>query len=428
MNDVLPSQATKWREIEDLFEKIIENYGYKEIRTPIVENTALFNRSVGESTDIVEKEMYSFIDALNGEKLSLRPENTASVVRAAIEHNLLYDGPKRFWYRGPMFRHERPQRGRYRQFHQIGVEALGFPGSEADAELILMCASLWRSLGIVDALKLELNCLGSLNERTEYRHALLSYFHDNRAIIELDETAKRRFISNPLRILDSKKEVLQPLISQAPNILKFLGKESQNHFEKLKQILIDNGIAFQVNPRLVRGLDYYNLTVFEWITDSLGAQGTVAAGGRYDSLIAKLGGADSPGCGWAVGVERLLELLSNKDSFNKIEGVFAYIVYDDEKRLSLAIRVAELLRRSNLSAMVYFVSHLNNKLSLKSQFKQANRNGARYVLVLGEKEEKDGSITVKPMRMMENGELISSEQSTVKLDQLLLYLKDAVKS
>lgn len=428
MNDILPSQTAMWRKLEYIFRKVVETYGYKEIRTPIIENTALFKRGVGESTDIVEKEMYSFVDSLNGEKLSLRPENTASVMRAAIQHNLLYDGPKRLWYGGPMFRHERPQRGRYRQFYQIGVEALGFSGYEVDAELILMCVSLWKRLGLDNILQLELNCLGSAEERLNHRRALLAYFSKNKDILFLDETAKHRFTLNPLRILDSKKEILQPLLSQAPSILEFLDSKSLKHFEQVQLILNENGVCFRLNPRLVRGLDYYNLTVFEWVTNHLGTQGTVAAGGRYDSLACQLGGSNIPSCGWAMGVERLIELLNIvNEPFFQMKEVLLYIMYDDVKRLSMAIRLAELLRKNDFSVLIYSSGDPEKKISFKHQLKQASRSGACYVLILGEREQNTESVIVKPMRNPKNNEEVFSDQENVKMDQVISYLKNILR-
>lgn len=425
MNDILPNKVMQWRYVEEAFEKLVENYGYHEIRTPVIENTNLFKRSVGIASDIVEKEMYSFVDSLNNEELSLRPENTASVVRAVIEHDLLYDGPKRLWYRGPMFRHERPQRGRYRQFHQMGVEALGFPGSEVDAELILMCANFWKQLKIESTVKLELNCLGSPDERAKHRHALLSYFADNYNIIELDDVAKARLAINPLRILDSKREILQPMLSAAPSILEFLSQKSLDHFEQLKLILNENNITFTINPRLVRGLDYYNLTVFEWITDSLGAQGTVAAGGRYDILMNQLGGRMSSGCGLAIGIERLLDLLTMSNcNFASSRKLLFYIVYDEAQRLPLAVRLAELLRDNNLSAVVYSSSDSDTNLSLKKEFKYADRSGAQYVLVLGEREEQTQSVTVKCMHIAKDDK--GFKQSNIPMAQIVVYLKNIV--
>ena len=307
MNDILPPDSARWEWLEEKVRSLMARYAYRNIRTPIVEPTALFVRGLGEVTDIVEKEMYSFDDRLNGEALTLRPENTAGVVRAVAEHNLLYEGGKRLYYMGAMFRHERPQRGRYRQFHQIGAEALGFPGAELDAELILLAHALWKELGLKDV-RLELNSLGQPEERKQHRAALITYFETNAD--QLDEEARRRLHSNPLRILDTKNPKMQALVESAPRMIDFLGEASLAHFNRVKAILDANGITYRINPRLVRGMDYYNLTVFEFITDSLGAQGTICGGGRYDYLIEQVGGKAAPAVGWALGVERVLELIS----------------------------------------------------------------------------------------------------------------------
>lgn len=307
MNDLLPKDAAAWSYLERTLADLTRAYGYEQIRTPIVEATALFQRGIGEVTDIVEKEMYSFEDRLNGEQLTLRPEGTAAVVRATIEHNLIYDGPKRLWYTGPMFRHERPQRGRYRQFHQFGIEALGFAGPDIDAEIILMGQRLWDELGL-QGVRLELNSLGEAAERAAHRQALVEYFTQHHA--QLDEDSQRRLQTNPLRILDSKNPSMQALIEGAPKLLEFLGSESLAHFEAVQTFLKANNIPFKINPRLVRGLDYYNLTVFEWTTEALGAQGTIAGGGRYDPLMERMGGKSAPACGWAMGMERVLDLMA----------------------------------------------------------------------------------------------------------------------
>jgi histidyl-tRNA synthetase len=306
MNDILPPDSARWEALEASVREVMRLHAYRNIRTPIVEPTALFIRGLGEVTDIVEKEMYSFEDRLNGEQLTLRPESTAGVVRAVVEHNMLYEGPKRFYYMGPMFRHERPQRGRYRQFHQIGAEALGFGGPEIDAELILLACTLWRTIGLRDV-RLELNSLGQPPERSQHRAALIAYFEQNAD--QLDEDAKRRLHTNPLRILDSKNPAMKALNDAAPKLLDFLGTDSLSHFSAVKAILDANGVAYTINSRLVRGMDYYNLTVFEFITEQLGSQGTVCGGGRYDYLIEQIGGKPAPAVGWALGVERVLELL-----------------------------------------------------------------------------------------------------------------------
>jgi len=303
MNDLLPPESARWEWLESQVRELMACFAYQNVRTPIVEPTALFVRGLGEVTDIVEKEMYSFEDRLNGEALTLRPESTAGVVRAVVEHNLLYDGGKRLYYMGPMFRHERPQRGRYRQFHQIGAEALGFPGAEIDAEMILLAHALWERLGL-QQVRLELNSLGQPAERAQHRAALIQYFEQHAQ--QLDDDARRRLHANPLRILDTKNPAMQSMVEGAPQLLEFLGPESLAHFQRVQDILSANGVAYRINPRLVRGMDYYNLTVFEFITDQLGSQGTICGGGRYDYLIEQVGGKPSPAVGWALGVERVL--------------------------------------------------------------------------------------------------------------------------
>ena len=346
MNDILPEEAERWEGLEDALRSWLRGYGYRNIRTPILEQTGLFRRAIGEATDIVEKEMYSFIDELNGEQLTLRPEATASTVRAAIQHSLLYTGPQRYYYFGPMFRHERPQKGRYRQFHQVGAEALGFPGPDVDAEMLLMCARLWNDLGLED-LRLELNSLGSAEERTVYRGSLVDYLKAHEG--ELDEDSRRRMHTNPLRVLDSKNPEMAGVIAGAPRVLEYLGAASLAHFEGVQRILKDTGIAYRINPRLVRGLDYYNLTVFEWVTERLGAQGTVCAGGRYDGLFEQIGGKPQPACGWAMGVERLLALLEANAMPPQAPDV--YLVNQGEEASRLAHRVAEALRDHGFSVV-----------------------------------------------------------------------------
>ncbi len=390
MNDVLPPQSAAWEGFEDAVRALMRAYGYRNVRTPIVEPTALFVRGIGEVTDIVEKEMYSFTDALNGEQLTLRPENTAAVVRAAIEHNLLYDGGKRLWYTGPMFRHERPQRGRYRQFHQVGAEALGYAGPDVDAELILMARRLWAMLGLRDV-RLELNCLGQPDERARHREKLIAYFEHH--IDALDEDSRRRLHSNPLRILDSKNPALQPLIEGAPNLLDELGAESRAHFDGVQQLLRAAGQDFRVNPRLVRGLDYYNLTVFEWVTDRLGAQGTVCAGGRYDGLIAQIGGKPAPACGWALGVERVLDLLAQDDALPQPPVPDVYLVLAHPPALTRALELAEELRAAGCSVL----QHVGGG-SLKSQMKKADASGARHALIFGADEWAAGEVSLKSLR------------------------------
>lgn len=403
MNDLLPDQSGLWQWVESRVARVFQQYGYREIRTPIVEPTALFVRGIGEVTDIVEKEMYTFTDSLNGEQLTLRPENTAAVVRAVIEHNLLYDGPKRLWYTGPMFRHERPQRGRYRQFHQFGIEALGLAGPDIDAEQLLMIARLWQTLGLTgeNAPRLELNSLGQKEERSAHRAALIAHFEKHAEV--LDEDAKRRLHSNPLRILDSKNPAMRPIVESAPLLKDFLGEESQAHFNAVLKILDSHGVAYTINPRLVRGLDYYNLTVFEWVTDKLGAQGTVCGGGRYDTLIEQMGGKPAPACGFAIGVERLVELIKETAPPTIESGLHAYIVHWGENSLQAALTVAEQCRELGLAVQVHF-----GEGSLKSQMKKADQSGAGFAVLMGDDERSQGVATIKPLRA-------GSGQETVKM-------------
>ena len=412
MNDVLPPRSAAWEGFEDAVRTLMRAYGYRNVRTPIVEPTALFVRGIGEVTDIVEKEMYSFTDALNGEQLTLRPENTAAVVRAAIEHNLLYDGGKRLWYSGPMLRHERPQRGRYRQFHQVGAEALGFAGPDVDAELILMARRLWSMLGLRDV-RLELNCLGQPDERARHRDKLIAYFE--RHVDALDDDSRRRLHSNPLRILDSKNPALQPLLEAAPQLLDELGAESRAHFDGVQQLLRAAGQDFRVNPRLVRGLDYYNLTVFEWVTDRLGAQGTVCAGGRYDGLIEQIGGKPAPACGWALGVERVLELLEQDGALPAAPGPDVYLVLAHEPAAARALELAEELRAAGCSVL----QHVGGG-SLKSQMKKADASAARHALILGADEWAAGEVTLKALR---EGQGSETQQRRVALQPVGALLR-----
>jgi histidyl-tRNA synthetase len=390
MNDILPAEAELWEQFEDMIRDWLRAYGYKPIRMPLVEPTPLFSRAIGEITDIVEKEMYSFEDALNGERLTLRPEGTASCVRAVLQHNMLYDGPKRLWYQGPMFRHERPQKGRYRQFHQIGVEALGFSGPDIDAEQILMTARLWDDMGL-EGIRLEINSLGSVEERQQHRASLITYFEQHAE--QLDAEAKRRLHSNPLRILDTKNPEMQALVEAAPKLMDYLGEDSLKHFDGVQAILKDAGIHARVNPRLVRGLDYYNLTVFEWVTDQLGAQGTVCAGGRYDGLISQLGGKPAPACGFAMGVERLLALW--KDQGNEALAVApdVYLVAQGDAAGRFAFRVAEELRGRGFDVL----QHCGGG-SFKSQMKRADGSGAPLAVIIGDDEASAGEVSLKPLR------------------------------
>jgi histidyl-tRNA synthetase len=390
MNDVLPVDAHRWTFFEDTVRRWVHAYGYQAIRMPILERTELFVRSIGEVTDIVEKEMYTFKDELNGEQLTLRPEGTASCVRAVIEHNLLYPGPQRLWYWGPMFRHERPQKGRYRQFHQIGVEALGFAGPDIDAEHIVMCARLWRELGLKD-IRLELNSLGSAEARARYRSKLVAYLEQHAG--ELDADAQRRMHSNPLRVLDSKNPQMQALINAAPQLADDLDEESAAAFAGLQASLRAAGVDFVINPRLVRGLDYYNGTVFEWVTDRLGAQGTVCAGGRYDSLIEQIGGKPAPACGFAMGVERLLALMAETGVAVAETVPDAYIVRQGDAALPWGELVAERLRDAGLAVVLHCGGG-----SFKSQMKKADASGARYAVILGDDEAQAKMLAVKALR------------------------------
>jgi histidyl-tRNA synthetase len=400
MNDILPPESARWVWLEATLTRLMARYGYQNVRTPLVEPTALFVRGLGEATDIVEKEMYSFVDAMNGDALSLRPENTAGVVRATIEHALLHDGGRRLYYAGPMFRHERPQKGRYRQFHQIGAEALGYPGPDVDAELILICRALWRELGLVEGrdLRLELNSLGQLDERRAHRAALVAHFEAHHAL--LDEDSRRRLHSNPLRILDSKNPALQPLIEAAPRLLDHLGPDSRAHFDALRALLDANGVAYRVNPRLVRGMDYYNLTVFEWVTERLGAQGTVCGGGRYDPLIEQLGGKPAPAVGWALGVERLLLLLAEAGVAPPPPAPRAYAVLPAAAALAAALPVVEALRAAGVAVLMH-AGGKDGWGSLKAQFRRADASGAAWALVFGEAELARGEVGLKPLRAVD---------------------------
>ena len=413
MNDILPVDAELWEQFEEAVRDWLRAYGYRPIRMPMVEPTPLFARAIGEVTDIVEKEMYSFEDALNGESLTLRPEGTASCVRAVLQHNLLYDGPKRLWYMGPMFRHERPQKGRYRQFHQVGVEAMGFAGPDIDAEQIAMCARLWDDLGL-DGIRLEINSLGQSEERARHRTDLLGYLerhHD-----QLDAEAQRRLHSNPLRILDTKNPAMQALVDAAPKLIDYLGEESLKHFEGVQQLLKDAAIPYRINPRLVRGLDYYNLTVFEWVSDQLGAQGTVCAGGRYDGLVAQLGGKPAPACGFAMGIERLLALWQDQGHRHEPPAPDAYLVHQGEAAGRFAFRVAEHLRSAGFSIHLHCGGG-----SFKSQMKKADSSGAQIALIVGDDETAAEAVSVKLLR---SGFDQPPAQVRVSFDELADHLGD----
>jgi len=407
MNDILPPDSARWEAFEERVRALMRRYAYENIRTPIVEPTALFVRGLGEVTDIVEKEMYSFDDRLNGEQLTLRPENTAGVVRAVVEHTLLYNGGKRLYYFGPMFRHERPQRGRYRQFHQVGAEALGFGGPEVDAELILMAHALWKELGI-GGVELQINSLGQPDERNLHRAALISYFeaHDD----VLDPESRRRLHLNPLRLLDSKNPAMQEVIDAAPKLMDFLGQASKSHLGTVLAILDANRVPYSMNPRLVRGMDYYNLTVFEFVTTQLGSQGTICGGGRYDYLIEQIGGKPSPAVGWAMGIERVLELLRAQEEPLPMPVLDAYAVIPDASALPQAAACLQDLRGAGVSVLMH-VSGESGMASMKSQFKKADASGARYALVFGADELALGCVTVKALRDP------AQPQRTLALDQ-----------
>lgn len=394
MNDILPPESAEWEALEAKVRHLMKCFAYENIRTPIVEPTALFVRGLGEVTDIVEKEMYSFEDRLNGEALTLRPECTAGVVRAVVEHSLLYGGGRRLYYMGPMFRHERPQRGRYRQFHQIGAEALGFAGAEVDAELILMADALWHSLGLKD-IALHINSLGEPGERSAHRAALISHFEQHAS--SLDEEALRRLHLNPLRLLDSKNPRMQAVIESAPKLLDFLGKAARGHLDTVLSILDANGVQYCINPRLVRGMDYYNLTVFEFVTTQLGAQGTICAGGRYDYLSEQMGGKPAAAVGWAMGVERVLELLKEQGSLLGQRALDAFAIVPDSAALPRVMKCLQWLRSQGVSVQMY-VGSSSETASMKSQFKRADSSGARFALVFGAEELASGWVTVKSLR------------------------------
>ncbi|MGD8642706.1 MAG: histidine--tRNA ligase [Chromatiales bacterium] len=409
MHDLLPERSGAWQYLEATCRRVLEGYGYSEIRLPIVEMTQLFARSIGEVTDIVEKEMYSFQDR-NGDSLSLRPEGTAGCVRAGLEHGLLHNQQQRLWYIGPMFRHERPQKGRYRQFHQIGVETFGYPGPDIDAELILITARIWRTLG-VQGLRLEINSLGSSEARAAYRRILVDYLSARRD--DLDEDSRRRLQDNPLRILDSKNPDMRELIAEAPSLLDHLDQESKTHFEDLRAMLDAAGIEYVVNPRLVRGLDYYSRTVFEWVSDALGAQGTVCAGGRYDGLIELLGGRPSTAAGFAMGLERLVALLEDQALLPTPARPHAYLAMMGPEAERSGLLLAERLR-GRLTGLRLVVNCGGG--SFKSQLRRADRSGATVALILGASEVEREEVTVKPLR--ETG----AEQQTLSQSDLVDYL------
>ncbi len=404
MNDYLPADTAIWQRIEGTLKQVLASYGYSEIRLPIVEQTPLFSRAIGEVTDVVEKEMYTFEDR-NGESLTLRPEGTAGCVRAGIEHGLLYNQEQRLWYIGPMFRYERPQKGRYRQFHQMGVEVFGLQGPDVDAELIMLTHRWWKALGIADHVELELNSIGSLDARANYRSALVAFLEQHKEV--LDEDCKRRMYTNPLRVLDSKNPDIQTLLNDAPTLGEFLDEESREHFSGLCALLDDAGIKYRINQRLVRGLDYYNRTVFEWVTSSLGSQGTVCGGGRYDGLVEQLGGRATPAVGFAMGLERLVLLVQAVNpEFEPTRIVDVYVIASGQGVQSAAMQLAEKLRDANpaLKLMTNFGGG-----NFKKQFARADKWGARIALVLGEDEVKAGQVVIKDLRTGDQQTLAQSD-------------------
>ncbi len=414
MNDILPDETSKWQFVEEQFRRLMAAYGYAEIRFPIVEKTELFKRSIGEVTDIVEKEMYTFEDR-NGDSLSLRPEGTAACVRACLQHGLLYNQTRRLWYLGPMFRHERPQKGRYRQFYQLGVETFGFPGPDVDAEMIMMSARLWKYLGIVDSVSLELNSLGSAESRRIYRDILVAYFNEHRE--QLDSDSLRRLGTNPLRILDSKNPDMQALIEAAPKLNAHLDEESRAHFAKLCSLLDAAGIAYRINPRLVRGLDYYSKTVFEWVTDKLGAQGTICAGGRFDGLVEQLGGRATMAMGFAIGMERLVSLLDESQFAQQDYAPQAYFLALGEVAESRAMQLAEECR--DALPDLRLLLHCGGG-GMKSQMKKADRSRARFALILAEDELARNEIAIKDL----SGEM---EQQVISQSELTAFLGKELK-
>ncbi len=412
MNDCLPTQSPLWQKVENAVKNVVSAYGYSEVRMPIVEMTPLFSRAIGEVTDVVEKEMYTFADR-NGDSLSLRPEGTAGCVRAGIEHGLLYNQEQRLWYIGPMFRHERPQKGRYRQFHQCGVEVFGIDGPDVDAELIMMTARLWRELGIAEHVRLELNSIGSLAARADYRSALIEYLEQHQDV--LDEDCKRRMYTNPLRVLDSKNPDVQAILGDAPELADYLDAESKQHFSGLCELLDAAGIEYTVNQRLVRGLDYYNRTVFEWITESLGSQGTVCGGGRYDGLVEQLGGKATPAVGFAMGLERLVLMMETLGNTDVRRSVDVYIVTAGEGTTMAGMKLAEQLREQVPGLRV--MNHCGGG-NFKKQFKRADKVGAAVALVLGEDEIAEKTVVLK--------DLLGGQQTTLSQTDIASQLAHLV--
>jgi len=407
MNDILPDEAPLWLHLEDTARRVFEQYGYRFLRMPIVEPTPLFVRGIGEATDVVEKEMYTFEDKLSGESLTLRPEGTAGIVRASIQHNLTYERPQRVWTHGPMFRHERPQKGRYRQFHQLDIEALGFAGPDVDAEQIVLLARLWKALGLENSVTLKINSIGDPADRRAYREALTTYFSWH--FDALDDDSKRRLSTNPLRILDSKNPAMQPIIENAPRMLEQLGPDARAHFDGLRKWLDSAGLVYEIDTRLVRGLDYYNRSVFEWVTDRLGAQGTVAGGGRYDGLYESLGGKPTPACGFAAGMERLV-LLLRENGQSAARPPLAYLVHQGDAAAALAWRLAETLRDVGHDVVLHAGGG-----SMKSQMKKADASGAHFALILAEDEVRNRVVTVKWLRETDHG------QKTIPLAEMVAW-------
>jgi|TARA_R110001583_G_scaffold613_6_gene5502 histidyl-tRNA synthetase len=414
MNDILPTQSPLWQKVEAVLRSSVSAFGYSEIRTPIVESTDLFKRSIGEVTDIVEKEMYTFEDR-NSDSLTLRPEGTASTVRAGNEHGLLYNQEQRLWYMGPMFRHERPQKGRYRQFHQFGVEVYGIGSADIDAEVLMISARLWDLLGIKEHVALELNTLGDPAERAAYRDALIAFLEQHKD--KLDEDSQRRMYSNPLRVLDSKDPQVQAILGDAPALMDYLGEDSKTHFSTLCELLDAVGIQYTINPRLVRGLDYYNRTVFEWVTTSLGSQGTVLAGGRYDGLVGQLGGKDTPAVGFAMGLERIVLLLETLELTSDIAPeVDVYVTAMGENCVVEAIKVAQELRQQLPTLKV--MSHCGGG-NFKKQMKRADKSGAQFALIIGENEIANNQVAIKPLRTNNEQQLVTRSELVAKIAELI---------
>jgi histidyl-tRNA synthetase len=416
MNDILPEDSYKWEWVEYRIQQWLLSFGYENIRTPVLESTDLFVKSIGVATDIVEKEMYTFTDALNGDSLTLRPEGTASAVRAALEHNMTYSSPRRLYYFGPMFRHERPQKGRYRQFHQVGAEALGFSGPVVDAENVLMASELWKLLELPsEACRLEVNSLGSSDDRVKYREALVGYLKDNENLLDADSC--RRLHTNPLRVLDSKNPDTQKIVASAPKLLNFLSAESVANFDRFKSLLQRANIDFKVNPNLVRGLDYYNDVVYEWKTDYLGAQGTICAGGRYDGLAEQIGGKSVPACGFALGIERVLAVLEHCKISIPRQTPDAYVVFADLKTQDYAWDVSTELRQNNLCVVLH-----GGAGSLKSQMKKADNSGAKFAIILGESEAENKTVSLKRLRDEKNA--VDNQQQEHSLSEVIKIMRE----